>query len=177
VRRPVGEVGCDGWWDDVLRALNRRAGRQRGVDERAVEIQVAQLAEMTGAALIHGFALAALASLAEATASDPGSVQTIADVTAHYLRVDNHTHMRSFARGAVVPLAALGDEEGVVTLDAATRNQAAFAGLGAEIGAAIRNAHRHIGEADDCSRHGAAMTDDELVDWLRHRAAPPAPTR
>jgi predicted ATPase/DNA-binding SARP family transcriptional activator len=148
---------------DVMRALHHQR-------------EAAQLAEMSGAALIHGFALAALASLAGATGSDPGShVRAIADVTAHYLRVGNHTHVRSFARGAIGPLAACGDEEGVVTLDAATRDQPAFAGLGAEIEAAIREAHRHIGEADDCTRHGAAMTDDELVDWLRHRADPPAP--
>jgi tetratricopeptide (TPR) repeat protein len=139
--------------------------------------QATQLAEMTGAALVHGFALAALEALARATDPHPDShVRAIADVTVHYLRVGNHTHLRSFARGAIGALAANGDYEGVVTLDAATRNQPAFAGRGPEIEAAIRDAHRQIGEADDFSRHGAAMTDDELVDWLRHRA-PPEPTR
>ena len=84
--------------------------------------QAVRLAEMTGAALIHGFALAALAALARVTDPDPDShVRAIADVMAHYLGVGNHTHLRSFARGAIGALAASGDDEGVVTLDAATR--------------------------------------------------------
>jgi len=140
--------------------------------------QAAQLAEMTGAALIHGFALAALASLARATDPDPGShVRAIADVMAHYLRVGNHTHLRSFARGAIGSLAASGDWEGVVTLDAATGDQPAFAGLGHEIEASVRGAHQHTGDAEALSRHGATMTDDELVDWLRHRVTRPATAR
>ena len=74
-------------------------GRSDAVRALHHQQEAAHLAEMTGAALIHGFALAALASLARATGSDPGShVRAIADVTAHYLRVDNHTHVRSFAR-------------------------------------------------------------------------------
>jgi hypothetical protein len=48
-----------------------------------------------------GFALGALASLATAMGADPGShLRAITDVTVHYLRVGNHTHLRSFARGA-----------------------------------------------------------------------------
>jgi hypothetical protein len=140
--------------------------------------QAAQLAEMTGAALIHGFALAAVASLTSVTASDPRShVRAIADVMAHYLRVGNHTHLRSFARGAIGPLAACGDDEGVLTLEAATRDQPTFGGLGPVLDDAVLDAHRRIGEGEDQSRQGTAMTDDELVHWLRQRSDRPAPAR
>jgi hypothetical protein len=147
---------------------------------RALEHQrrAAQLAETTGAALVHGFALAALAALTSVTARDPGAhVRAIADVTAHYLHVDNHTHLRSFARGAIGPLAASGDDEGVLTLDAATSDQPAFGGRGPAIETAVGDAHRRIGVGEGLTRHGAALSDSQLVDWLRDRGNRAARTK
>ena len=139
--------------------------------ERALAHQTvaADLASRSGAVLVHGFALAALAAL---LTEPTRRAQAITEVMAHYLRHGNRTHLRSFGRGIIVPLADCRDWEAVVVVDAATREQPAFAGSGDRIDRAVEAAARHLQEiADVHASHGASMTDDELVDWLRARLA------
>jgi predicted ATPase len=116
--------------------------------------------------LVHGFALAGLA--AAETRRDPlrGARATV-DVMRHYGRVGNHTHLRSFARAIIEPLAALDSWDAVAIVDAATSDQPTFAEIGEKAAEHVRRARRTLGQTfDPLATRGRSMTDDELVDWL-----------
>ena len=65
----------------------------------------ADLAASSHAVLVHGFALAALAT-AESRRDPVRGAHATVDVMRHYGRVGNHTHLRSFGRTIIEPLAA-----------------------------------------------------------------------
>ena len=145
------------------------AGVVLGDHDRALahrhQMAAAQYAATSGAILIRGFALSALAM---GSHLDPRvQLQAIADVAQHYLQVGNHTHLRSFARVAIVPLAATSNWEALILLDAATQDQPSFRPHADHIIAACARAREHLGPSDALIHRGEAMTDDELVAWLR----------
>jgi hypothetical protein len=89
------------------------------------------------------------------------------DVMRHYRRVGNHTHLRSFARAIIEPLAALGSWDAVAIVDAATSDQPTFAEGDERAVEHVRHARRTLGPTfDPLAARGRSMTDDELVDWL-----------
>ncbi len=135
--------------------------------------QAAELTAATGDVLIHGFALVGIAAL-EAAADPTRGVKAFADVMAHYVRVGNRTHLREFARGAVVPLSQCEQWEPAATVEGATRSSALFqTTLGEALPGAIAQACSAIGEVeyDSAAARGAAMTDDELVSDVERVAA------
>jgi len=152
-----------------LATAHHTAGVVLGAHDRALarrhQTAAAQFAATSGAILIRGFALSALAMSSHLETR--AQVQAIADVTQHYLQVGNHTHLRSFARVAIAPLAATGSWEAVILLDAATRDQPTFRPHADQIIAACAHARDHLRTSDALTHRGEAMTDDELVAWLR----------
>jgi hypothetical protein len=126
----------------------------------------ADLAASSHDVLVHGFALAGLAA-AESQHDPLRGARATVDVMRHYGRVGNHTHLRSFARAIIEPLAALGNWDAVAIVNAATSDQPTFAEAGERTTAHIRHARRTLGPTiDPLAARGQSMTDDELVDWL-----------
>jgi hypothetical protein len=126
----------------------------------------ADLAASSHHVLIHGFALAGLAA-AESRRDPMRGARATVDVVRHYRRVGNRTHLRSFARAIIEPLATFGCWDAVAIVDAATSDQPTFAEVGERATEHIRHAHRTLGPTfDRLAARGRSMTDDELVDWL-----------
>jgi hypothetical protein len=126
----------------------------------------ADLAASSHAVLTHGFALSGLA--AAETRRDPlrGARATL-DVMRHYGRAGNHTHLRSFARGMIEPLATLGSWEAVASVDTATSDQPTFVDIGERTAEHVRHAQESLGPTfDPLATRGRSMTDDELLHWL-----------
>ena len=140
-------------------------GARDGTLAHRHQMDAAQFAATSGEILIRGFALSALALSSHL--DHRAQLQAITDVTQHYLQVGNHTHLRSFARVAIVPLAAMSNWEAVVVLDAATQDQPSFRPRRDQIIAACARAREYLGASDALIHRGEAMTDDELVAWLR----------
>jgi hypothetical protein len=65
----------------------------------------------------------------------------------------------------------------VVLLDAATHDQPSFGRHPEQIIAACARAREHLGPSDALTNCGEAMTDDELVTWLRSGQESMASTR
>jgi hypothetical protein len=141
--------------------------RALALQEEAVELGTA-----TGAELVVGFALVAVAS-SEAEHDPAGGVRRYAHLMAHYLRVGNRTHLREFARGAVSPLARCEQWEAAATVEGATRSSELFrmtvAGPVADAEAKSRAALAE--RYDTAAARGAAMTDDDLVRFMLGVAA------
>jgi len=140
------------------------------VDDRAVKIdyqqQALELAVSSGAALIEGFARVSLATL-EAQADPISGAKRYVDVMAHYLRVGNHAHLRSFGRALIVPLVDCRAYEPAATIEAATRNDAVLVSAGATTVNAIARARAQLGHAyATAATRGEKMSDDELVRYL-----------
>ena len=144
----------------MLASTDRRA---------AVEYQRAavDLSGAIGSALVHGFALGALA-IAEAEDDPAEGVRRYADMLTHYLRLGNRTHLREFARGSVIPLVDCQQWEAAATVEGATRASAHFLPtLGELLGRAVSRVRDMIGEEFDAAAdRGAAMTDEELVAYV-----------
>jgi predicted ATPase/DNA-binding SARP family transcriptional activator len=140
----------------------------RDDDAVAAEYQreAARLAAETGAKLIEGFALSALAgTLAR---NDPAAgARAEVDVMAHYLRLGNRNHLRSFGRSLVRILIELGLDEAAAVLDGATSDQPEFTEMITGNPTHIDTARARLGPGYDTAfAQGAAMTDDELVAYL-----------
>jgi predicted ATPase/DNA-binding SARP family transcriptional activator len=126
----------------------------------------AELAASSHDVLVHGFALAGLA-VAESRHDPLRSTRATVNVMRHYRRVGNHTHLRSFARAVIEPLATLGSWDAVAIVDAATSDQPTFAEGGRAATEHIRHARQSLGATfDSLAACGQSLTDDELVDWL-----------
>jgi hypothetical protein len=142
--------------------------------DRALALQeaAAELAAATGAELVLGFALVALAA-SEAERDPAEGVRRFAHLMAHYLRVGNRTHLREFARGAVSPLARCEQWEAAATLEGATRASALFRTTVAEpVAHAEADTRAALGDQyDAAAARGAVMTDDELVTFMQSLAA------
>jgi hypothetical protein len=132
----------------------------------------ADLSATVGSALVHGFALVALAA-AEVEADPVESVRRYAGVMSHYLQVGNRVHLREFARGSVISLAGCKAWEAAATVEGATRASALFqTTLGEPLHDAIRRGRDAIGDDYEvCAARGAAMTDEELVAYLTRVAS------
>jgi len=94
------------------------------------------------------------------------------DVMAHYLRVGNRAHLRSFGRGLIEPLVHCGAYEATAAVEGATRHATGFKrvapGATDPVNVAIDVARERLGPAyDSTARRGEHMTDDELVHYLR----------
>ncbi len=153
-------------------------------DDRALAIarnqRAVELARASGAVLIEGFALNALAILEAAVDPAAGAVRQV-EVMARYLNVGNGAHLRGFGRGIIVALVDCGAYEPAAVLDGATRMGAAVlrrvvtrrgtAGaptLVDPIKEAINRAHNELGPSyHNAANRGEQMTDDELVSYLR----------
>jgi hypothetical protein len=126
----------------------------------------AELAAASGAVLVHGLALAALA----VGHRDPRKrARAIVDVMAHFLRHGNRAHLRSFGRSLIGPFAELDDWTAIVIIDAATRDQPSFGPEAARLHDTVRRAAARLGDTPDLVRDGSAMSDDALVLWTRQR--------
>jgi hypothetical protein len=150
-------------------------------DQRAaVEYQraAADLSAVVGSALVHGFALVALASF-KVDAEPAESVRRYAQVMAHYLEAGNRVHLLEFARGSVIPLAECGAWEAAATVEGATRSSALFqTTLGEPLQDAIRRGREAIGDQYGvCAARGGTMSDDELVAYMSAVASELAPGR
>jgi hypothetical protein len=145
-------------------------------DDRAVAIdlnqQAAELAASSGAVLIEGFALVALAEL-ESAADPISGARRYVDVIAHYLRVGNHAHLRSFARGLIGPLVACGTYQPAATIEGATRAEAVIARANrTSVNDAIARLRDELGPSyGTAAIRGENMTDDELVHYVRRVVA------
>ena len=84
--------------------------------------EAARLAAETGAKLIEGYALTALASTL-ARQNPAAGARALVDVMAHYLRVGNRNHLRSFGRSLIRPLIEIGLDEAAAVVDGATSDQ------------------------------------------------------
>ena len=85
----------------------------------------------------------------------------------HYLRVGNRTHLRSFGRGLLRPLATLQAYEAAAIVDGATRAQPELGELTAARAVDTTAARTTLGSSyRAAAERGAAMTDDELVTYL-----------
>jgi len=135
----------------------------------AVDYQraAADLSGSIGSALVHGFALHALA-VAGAEDDPREGVRRYADMLTHYLRLGNRTHLREFARGSVIPLVDCQQWEAAATVEGATRASAHFLPtLGEPIGRAVSRARDMIGdEFEAAADRGAVMTDEELAAYV-----------
>ena len=126
----------------MLASTDRRAA----VDYQRAAVD---LSGAIGSALVHGFALDALA-VAEAEDDPAEGVRRYADMLTHYLRVGNRTHLREFARGSVIPLVDCQQWEAAATVEGATRASAHFLPtLGEPIGRAVSRARDMIGDEFD----------------------------
>jgi hypothetical protein len=132
-------------------------------NQRAVE-----LARASGAVLVEGFALTALA-IQEAAAHPAAGAARHVEVMARYLSVGNGTHLRGFGRGIIVPLVECGAYEPAAVVDGATRRAGSvLPTLTATIEGAISRARANAGPTYEIAAgRGVQMTDDELVDYLR----------
>ncbi|HMK12913.1 MAG TPA: NB-ARC domain-containing protein [Acidimicrobiales bacterium] len=138
----------------------------------------ADLSAVVGSALVHGFAMALLAS-AEASSDPAESVRGWTDVMGHYLGSGNRLHIREFGRALVAPLAECRSWEAAAIVEGATRDAALFAiTLGDSLYDAIDRVRDEIGdEYERCARRGAAMSDDELVAYVTGVASQLGETR
>jgi tetratricopeptide (TPR) repeat protein len=149
------------------------AGVLLDADDLALAIrynqEAVELAAASGALLIEGFALDALAEF-ESQPAD--AARRFVDVMAHYLRVGNRTHLRSFGRSIIESLVRCGAYEAAAVVEGATRGAIVFNRPASDVtnpvDAAIDRAREQLGAAyDSTARRGAHMTDDELVHYLR----------
>jgi hypothetical protein len=132
-------------------------------NQRAVD-----LARTSGAVLIEGFALNALAVL-EADVAPASGARAQVEVMAHYLAVGNHAHLRGLGRAIIVPLVECGAFEAAAVVDGATRDKAAvLPTLIESIEEAIDIARHEVGTRYElAARRGELMTGDKLVDHAR----------
>ena len=132
-------------------------------NQRAVD-----LARASGAVLVEGFALGALAGLEAAVAPVSGAAAHV-EVMAHYLAVGNHAHLRGFGRAIVVPLVDCDAFEAAAVVDGATRGDAAvLPSLTDAIEQALGRAQNELGPAyEPAARRGEQMTGDELLAYAR----------
>jgi hypothetical protein len=130
--------------------------------------QAVDLARTSGAVLIEGFALNALAVLEAAVAPASGARAQV-EVMAHYLALGNHAHLRGLGRAIIVPLVDCGAFEAAGVVDGATRAKAAvLPSLIDAIKEAIDVAKNELGFGYElAARRGEQMTGDELVDYSR----------
>ena len=133
-------------------------------NQRAVE-----LSRASGAVLIEGIALSALAILEAAVDPAVGAARQV-EVMARYLSVGNGAHLRGFGRGTIVALVDCGAHEAAAVVDGATRTAAAILPtLANPVKEAINRAHNELGSMyDTAANSGEQMTDDELVHYLQH---------
>ena len=96
----------------VVGAMLASTDRRAAVDYQRAAVD---LSGSIGSALVHGFALHALA-VAEAQDNPREGVRRYADMLTHYLRLGNRTHLREFARGSVVPLVDCQQWEAAATV-------------------------------------------------------------
>ena len=140
-------------------------GRDQPVLRSDYQRRAAELAEASGAVLIHGFALASLA--AQQTDDPVGSARAQLDVLNHYLLVGNRAHLRAFSRNLLRSLITVGAHEAAAVVDGATSDQPELAELAAGRATRIAEARHALGsDYAAAAARGAAMTDDELVAYL-----------
>jgi predicted ATPase len=135
--------------------------------------QAAQLAATSGAVLIQGIALSALANL-EAAVDPANGARSYVAAMAHYLRVGNRAHLKGLGRGIIGPLVACRAHEAAAAVDGATRSQAllAPARVTSDLDEAIAEARAALGTSYDAAVHrGEKLTDDELVHYLERVVA------
>jgi hypothetical protein len=127
--------------------------------------QAVDLARTSGAVLIEGFALNALAVLEAAVAPASGARAQV-EVMAHYLALGNHAHLRGLGRAIIVPLVECGAFEAAAVVEGATRaNAAVLPSLIDAIKEAIDIAKNELGFGYElAARRGEQMAGDELVD-------------
>jgi hypothetical protein len=132
-------------------------------NQRAVD-----LARTSGAVLIEGMALAALAVL-EADVAPASGARAQVEVMAHYLALGNQAHLRGFGRAIIVPLVECGALEAAAVVDGATRGDGTvLPTLIDAIEEAIDVAKHELGLGYElAARRGELMTGDELVDHAR----------
>jgi hypothetical protein len=130
--------------------------------------QAVELARASGAVLIEGFALSALAILEAEVAPVSGAVAQV-EVMAHYLALGNHAHLRGFGRAIIVPLVDCDAFEAAAVIDGATRGDAAvLPSLIAAIKEGIDLARTELGPGyEHAARRGEQMTGDELLEYAR----------
>jgi predicted ATPase/DNA-binding SARP family transcriptional activator len=146
------------------------AGVVLGHDDRQLSVEYQRravtIAAEAGAVLTEGFALATLAAM-EASTDPVRGARAQVEVMNHYLRVGNHTHLRTFGRGLIISLVAAGAHEPAAVLDGATQGLPGFGELFAEGRPFVAETREVLGVAYDlAAERGAVMTDDELVAYL-----------
>jgi hypothetical protein len=79
----------------------------------------------------------------------------------------NRNHLRSFGRSLIRVLVELGADEAAAVLDGATSDQPEFTEMVTGDPTDIEKARARLGPVDEIAfARGAAMTDDELVEYL-----------